>query len=57
MRYWATGRRISGKTVNSTAARITPGVLPMPPRMTITTMAMDSMKLNPPGVMNCFEWA
>ena len=37
------------------AARMTPGVLPMPPRMTMTTMSMDFMKPNPLGREKLFR--
>src|SRR5271166_345085 len=57
IRYSATGRRNSGSNVSSTAAMMTPMVLPMPPRMTMTTKVMDCIKPNPPGGRNCFECA
>jgi len=49
--YWSTARSTSGSTVRRIAASITPGVLPMPPRITMTTISMLFVKSNPVGVM------
>ena len=51
IRYSAIGRRSSGSRVSRIAARMTPSVLPMPPRMTMTTISMLLVKSKPVGVM------
>ncbi len=51
IRYSATGRSTSGSRVNRTAARMTPRLLPMPPRMTMTTISMLLVKSKPAGAI------
>ena len=52
MRYSANERRNSGKQPSdSTAAMMTPKVLPIPPRMTMTTISMDLHEVEPSGSM------
>ena len=51
MRYSSTERSNSGSTVSRMAARMTPGVLPIPPRITMTTISMLFVKSKPVGVM------
>src|SRR6478736_4264822 len=50
-------RSHSPSTVSSTAAMITPPELPMPPRITITTISMERSKPKPCGAMYCLKCA
>src|SRR5690606_31737029 len=45
IRYWSNSRASSGSSVMNTAARTIPAWEPMPPRMTMTRMMADSMKV------------
>ena len=54
-RMLASMRKPSGSSVSSIAARMTPTVLPMPPRMTMTTMSMDLHEIEAAGRDELFE--
>src|SRR3546814_20318348 len=50
MRYYANSRAISGTTVSTMAARITPTCDTMPPSTTIARTRHDSMRVKDPGL-------
>src|SRR5690606_31024954 len=50
MRYSANSRAISGTTVSTMAARMTPTCDPMPPSTTMARISADSMKVKDSGL-------
>ena len=51
-RYWALSRKSSGSSENTIAPMTLPGMLPIPPRMIMHSMVIDSSNVNSVESMN-----